>query len=257
MKSRFPVAALAALFALATFAGCRSNEPKEQGGTPNGQPSATSPSKEKPAVEKPPKPVELPSLTVTPKQPNDPSAVIVKVAFAKMELGTSPTFGLIYRNWVMALYERNYEKAWGLLSPNARGKVEANLKGTIDQQGMAIQAGNLMLSRTDPGTQAKIRSDIKRREAQIAELSQFDAQRYFVWVLQQNEARTGENPAYSYFTDPPKFIGEKIEGDTGFAKIDAPPPKDKLPFARENGGWEIDFAPFTAEQVNRALEPEK
>jgi len=239
MKSRHFIMALAVVFALAALAGCAHNKAQEQ---------------KKEDVEKTKteatKQVELPPFTVTPVKPNDPPPVTVKVAFAKMELGTSPTFGLVFRNFVMALYARDYDKAWGMFGPGGRNKVEQQRLATIEGLAMSAQGARLMISRTSTeGGRAALRAKIQRWDAQAATVQQFNAQQFFAWIVQLSENSAGDNPAYSYFVDPPKFVGEQVEGDTGFAKIDAPAPNDKLPFARENGEWKIDFTPLTKEQM--------
>jgi len=239
MKSRHFIMALAVVFALAALAGCAHNKAQEQ---KNGNAEKTAPEAARQ--------VELPPFTVTPVKPNDPPAVTVKVAFAKMELGTSPTFGLVFRNFVMALYARDYDKAWAMFGPGARGKVEAQRRSAIEGLEMASMGARLMISRTGTeGGRAALRAKIQRWDAQADKVQQFNAQQFFAWIMQLSENSTGDNPAYPYFVDPPKFVREQVEGDTGFAKIDAPAPNDKLPFARENGEWKIDFTPLTKEQV--------
>jgi hypothetical protein len=262
MKSGFPAAIVVVVFALAIFAGCRGNKPgeqppaQEQPTASNGQPSTTAPSEEKPAVETTPKPPALPPLTVTPVKPNDPTALATKLAFAKMELATCPTFGLVYRTWVMALYTRDFEKAWNLLGPNARAKMDESRTATIQNMAMSAQGIRIMIPRGGfPPSQIPTMTEYANRmDAEAAALAQSDAHQYFTWVLEHYEKGSGKNPAEPYLANIHKFIAEEVKGETGLAKTDAKAPNDKLAFVRENGEWKIDFMPFPQEQTQSAVE---
>jgi hypothetical protein len=260
MKSKFFIAVVAVVCALAIFAGCQSNKPKEQASTPKEQPSATPPKEqvntpnmgpfsshppeELPPVVTPPQPVELPPLEVTPAQPNDPSADVVKAAFEKMKLGNSPTFGLICRDWVMALYARDFDKAWGMYSANVRDQVEQQAESDVRGMNMMIRTNEAMLEAIKlPGKQEEnIRNYIALLKDRLGKVRMMPNRKYHAYVFQEKERLTGKNPAEPFLTEGMEVIGEGIKGDKGIIATNLPAPNDKLRFVMENGVWKINFA---------------
>jgi hypothetical protein len=196
-----------------------------------------------PPVVTPDKPVEMPPLEVKPVQPNDPAADAVKAAFDKMKLGNSPAFGLLYRDWVMALYTRDFDKAWGMYTANTQDKVEQQAASEI--YGLTLNIKMDENSLQNPNLAPKTKEELQNRVAllsdRLGKVRMMPNRKYHAYVFQETERRTGKNPAEPFLTEGMEVIGESIKGDRACIATNLPAPNDRLFFTRENGAWKIDF----------------
>jgi hypothetical protein len=267
------------VLALAVMAGCAHDKAKEQP-KEAAQEKAAEPAKaettapaEKPA-EKPAELSEKPQVEASPVEKvkveapaakpleikqgkdTDPPPGLVMATFDEMKLDKSPTFGVVYRNWVIALYNRDYDAAWAMLSAKQHDKLDSQLKQTIEQCGTSVHAAQLMMSRTNSEAgRAQLRANIKYWEALAPELQKLDARQFFTWVFERYESRSGNNPSQPYLLKPHEWTGEEIAGDAGTVNIKAFAPNDKLTFAKDKGEWKVDYTPFTPEQSGQVLAP--
>jgi hypothetical protein len=253
MKSKIFVAGIAMLFALAAIAGCASEkknvqppaseQPPSQDAAPPVDYSGTPPVS---GANAPPDwiitpPVQAQPVIATPAEANDPPAATVKAAFEKMKLGNAPTFGPIYRDYILALYARDYDKAYGLLSADAIEQVRAKCQG-------AVASTNSMLvllqsvGRGDPSVIEEL--------TRLYETLQLKPPRsFFRFVYQEGEKNDGKNPAEQYLAGFLPFTQEVIAGDLGYIKTESNDPAAQPPFVKEDGAWKMNFVPITDKQV--------
>jgi len=265
MKSRLFVAFISVVCVLAVLAGCKSNKPAEQpqkqqdaATQPPAQPaededastqprspfSGPPPVEEMPPMVTPEKPAELPPLEVKPVQPNDLSADAVKAAFDKMKLGNSPTFGALYRDWVMALYARDFDKAWAMYGTITQDNIglqsEVDVRSlnlTIRMQEMALQQAKMT-----PQQEENTRNYIALLSEKLGKVRMMPNRKYHAYVFQEKERVTGKNPAEQFLTEGLEVKGESIKNDKkGCIWTNLPAPLDRLFFVKENGAWKIRF----------------
>lgn len=275
MQNRFLMAMLAVMFALAALAGCASEkknvqppaseqQPSQDAAPPvdySGTPPVTGEAPPEGYTGTPPvsganappdwiitPPVQAQPVIVTPAEANDPPAATVKAAFEKMKLGNAPTFGLIYRDYILALYARDYDKAYGLLSADAVEQVRAKCQGAVASTNsmlVLLQSVGGGGGAGQPGEPSKI-----EQLTRLYETLQLKPPRsFFRFVYQEGEQNDGKNPAEQYLAGFLPFTQEVIAGDLGYIKTESSDPAAQLPFVKEDGAWKMNFVPITDKQV--------
>jgi hypothetical protein len=252
------MAMLAVMFALAALAGCASEKKNVQPPASEQQPSQDA----APPVDysgtppvsganAPPDwiitpPVEAQPVIVTPSQPNDPPAATVKAAFEKMKLGNAPTFGPIYRDYILALYARDYDKAYGLLSADAVEQVRAKCQRAIYSTNLMLVLQSVGGGAGRPGEPSKIEELTRLYET----LQLKPPKSFFRFVHEEGERNDGKNPAEQYLANGVPFTQEVIAGDLGYIKTESNDPAAQMPFVKEDGAWKMNFVPITDKQVS-------
>ncbi len=202
---------------------------------------------------------ETPDTPDTPDTSDTPAAGDVTqadiiAAIDKMKLENAPTLSSVMREWTMALINKNYDKAWDLMSISTHESATRRLG--MYQQSLEAKVNNLETELNDPAipeeSKAEKREQYEGSKKVLEELKAIegDGKKFFVWVMKRVEKMENSFVA-SVAKGRIEVLSENIEGDTGYIvhrRLEEDTEK-KWYFTRENDGWKFD--------LNKSIEEEE
>jgi len=196
---------------------------------------------ENPAVE--PKPAEV----VIPAYPYDPTSKEVDDALTAMQLENTPTLGPVFKEWMLAAYHRDFDKAYSYISTASKAAMLQVAGVRILSDKMTVTAWEKQLQ--DPnlnddqkkvlqGEIAKLKEYIAGREA-----CKGDGAKLYGYITDWVAKGNSHNPIHGYVYGPPlKLIKEVFKDNVGYILTSDPPGGNKTYFIKEQDGWKFDLA---------------
>jgi hypothetical protein len=152
----------------------------------------------------------------------------------------APQLGPVFKDFTLALYDKDYAKAWGMINKASQESINKELAGTIADTQEQIKSLEKTLANADvPEDQkAAIQSQLDGRKAHLKELEALDGPKYF-----GKRSEEGVTGLFKYIVDEKlTFEKENVNGNYGFIRMRLEAETQILRFAREADAWKIDFA---------------
>ena len=175
-------------------------------------------------------------------------------AIDEMKLENAPTLASVMREWTMAVINKNYDKAWDLMSISTQESGARRLG--MYQQSLETRVNSMETELNDPAipeeNKAEKREQYEELKKVLEELKAMegDGKKFFAWVMKRVEKMENSFVA-SVAKGRIEVLSENIEGHTGYIvhrRLEQDAEK-KWYFTRENDGWKFD--------LNKSIEEEE
>jgi len=219
--------------------------------TPPQNPTAAQKPAETPATE--PKPAENPPVepkpaeAVIPAYPYDPTSKEVDDALKAMQLENTPTLGPVFKEWMLAAYHRDFDKAYSYISTASKAAM-------LQVAGVRILSDKMSVTAWEKQLQDPNLSDDQRKvlQGEIAKLKEYiagreackgDGAKLYGYITDWVAKGNSHNPIHGYVYGPPlKLIKEVFKDNVGYILTSDPPGGNKTYFVKEQDGWKFDLA---------------
>jgi len=191
--------------------------------------------------------MERKPAAVMPTYPYDPTREQLEAAYKAMKPENIPTLAPVFKEWLLAAYQRDFAKAYDCLTTNTHNVMlkMADIRIFSDKQYVAGMEQEL--------TQPNVAEDRKKElEAEIAKYKEYiagreacnrDGAKLYAYITDWVAKGNNHNPIHGYVFGPPLgFVKEVIKGDIAYALTTDPPGANKMYFIKENGAWKFDIA---------------
>lgn len=199
-----------------------------------------------------------------PKYDYDPTPRQVTKAVKEMRLKNIPTFGPVFKEWLLASYRRDYHAAYATISTASKAAMlqVAGARIYSDKKSIEIWQQQLADPNTTAEQKAELQKNIDKYSAYIAgrEACKGDGEKLYAYITEWIVQPKKHNPVHLYILGDTKFsfTKEVIKGDIGYALSNDPIDASKTHFAKyyfvkENGVWKYDYA--TTVQIQDENDP--
>lgn len=205
----------------------------------------------KPAAEE--KPAENPAAEPKPAEaviqayPYDPTSKEVDDALKAMQLENTPTLGPVFKEWMLAAYQRDFNKAYSYISTASKAAM-------LQVAGARIFSDKATVTLWEKQLQDPNLGDDQRKvlQAEIAKIKEYiagreackgDGAKLYGYITDWVAKGNSHNPIHGYVYGPPlKFIKEVFKDNAGYILTSDPPGANKMYFVKEQDGWKYDMA---------------
>jgi len=160
-------------------------------------------------------------------------------AFDKIGLEKAPSLGPVYREFLLAAYDKNFDKAWEIINQPSKNALTKELPGKIVELEKLTKKMEAELRK--PGISSAARDfytrSVAEQKALAGQLKSFngDGKKYFAFAVEKTAAGRLSAEILSQM----EITGETINGDRGTIALKH---KDagttgEVPFTLENGAW--------------------
>jgi len=176
-----------------------------------------------------------------------PNRKSVEAALDKLGLEKAPTLGPVFRDFTLAVFDKNYNAAWNMTTQASQIQIARNLvdelatlRQEIDRLEGELNKPGLSEEDTDFHTAQR---DLQRSRLRGLAQLEGDGSKYFAMAVKDFAAVRGFNEIASGKLKV-KITGETIAASQGHIteQYEDTNQKGKIPFAFEDGKWKIDFA---------------
>ena len=167
-------------------------------------------------------------------------------ALDKAGLDKAPTLGPVFKDFLLAIYDKNFNDAWSMLNKASQDKAVKELAAEINELSESIASLAAKASDTQiPAEQRdwyNTQAGIKReRMAELTPMSG-NGRKYFSYLM----ANPDVIKSFQEIADGTlkiQITGETVNGDKGFIseKNEQDGREQKLCFVMEDGKWKFDF----------------
>lgn len=151
----------------------------------------------------------------------------------------APKLGSVFKDFMLAIYDKDYTKAWGMINKASQESINKELAGTIADTKEQIKSLEKSLAGPDITEDQKdaIQNQLDARKAHLKEMEALDGQKYFAKMCEG-----GVTELFKYIVDLKlTFEKENVNGNYGFIRARLEDETEILRFAREADAWKIDF----------------
>jgi len=192
-------------------------------------------------------PREMTGPGTAPATENPPAQITERdnfvAALDRIGLEKAPTLGPAYRDFLLAAFDKNFDRAWDLINQPGKDALTRELPGKIAELEAVTKRMQAELQKPDISRGARdyyTRSCAENKEL-IPLLKSFngDGKKYFAFAMEKTAAGRLSAEVLSQM----EITGETINGDRGAIALKY---KDagttgQIPFTRENGAWKFDL----------------
>lgn len=198
------------------------------------------------------KPAETPAEqkpAPIPANPNEPTQEQVDNFLKNQNLQNIPTLGPVYKEWVLAMYKRDYPKAWLLLSTKTQQIMTGFMlqKMGIDKMNLSNDEKSLQDPNLAEDQRKVLQDEVNRLKPYIAdrEACNGDGEKLYACTTETACKLHNDNPITPILTGTSKWVKEVFKEDIAYALTDDKPVMlgiNKQYFIKENGVWKIDMS---------------
>jgi hypothetical protein len=167
-------------------------------------------------------------------------------ALDKMGLDKAPTLGPVFEDFLLAIYDKNFNDAWSMLNKESQNKALKELAAEISELNESIASLEAKASDTQipPEQRDWYNSQAAIKKTRMTELAPMsgNGRKYFSYLM----ANPDVVKSFQEITDGTikiQITGETVNGDKGFIseKNEQDGREQKLYFVMEDGKWKFDF----------------
>jgi hypothetical protein len=155
----------------------------------------------------------------------------------------APTLGPVYREFLLAVYDKDYEKAWGFINQSSQDTLTSQLSSQIAELENATQLMEAELRKPDISRGARdyyTRSCAAQRDlAKQFKSFNGDGKQYFAFLIEKKQVISVSREIVAQM----EVTGETINGDGGslMRRHKETGEAGAVPFVLENGAWKLDL----------------
>jgi hypothetical protein len=190
--------------------------------------------------------MERKPAAVIPTYPYDPTREQLEAAYKAMKTEAIPTLAPVFKEYLFAMYNRDFEKAYNCLSSASHVTMLNFTSRQLTSDKLVIGMWEKRLE--DPNITADERKVV---ETEIAKMREYiagreacngDGAKMYGYITDYVAKGNNHNPIHGYVFGPPLvFVKEVFQGDIGYALTTDPPGSNKMYFVKDNGAWKIDL----------------
>ena len=176
----------------------------------------------------------------------------VLAAMDKMKLENAPTLAPVMKEWTLAIIDKNFDKAWGLMSISTHELFTQQLEMLYK----SLESGVLSMETAldNPNLPEENKTEMRKQYEEIKKTfeelkaMEGDGKKFFAWAMRRAEEMEG-GVAEEIAKGKIEIISESIDGNTGYmvSKDLKTNEEEKLYFAQEKDGWKVDLTTHVEE----------
>jgi hypothetical protein len=165
-------------------------------------------------------------------------------ALDKSGFENAPTLGPVFRNFLLAVHDKNYGIAWGMLTKPSQAKATDQLTAEIVKLRKRIDSLQAQIDdpATPQGRKEWCQAQVDLKKDRLSQLTRLTAEAYFAALLNNADIERNYQDIATGKVEI-KIAGETINGDKGV--ITGQNTKEgktlELRFVLEGGAWKFDF----------------
>jgi len=168
-------------------------------------------------------------------------------ALKNLDFGKAPTLGPVYKKFMSAVIDKDWDTAWNCMSSKMQKSMEEGLKSAKEVDVEALKKSKAeeeaQLATAPAEGKPLIENSIKALDKQIAECEKvktMDVKAYFAYLFGGSDSDT-DTPRAQLLDDLSKkkyeIVKEEIDGDNGKIIQKEDGKDNELTFVKENGEW--------------------